>query len=143
MVQTRWQELSRSECFALLAGRRLGRLVLVDERGPVAFPVNYVLDRQTVVIRTDEGTKLSAASRGAGVAFEIDATDQVLGEGWSVLVRGEAIEVTDAVELARLRQLPLRPVAPGAKSRFIRILPSAVSGRRIAGSPGRPSEWWG
>jgi hypothetical protein len=34
-----------------------------------------------------------------------------------VVVRGEAIEVTDTAELARLRKLPLDPWAPGAKAR--------------------------
>ena len=53
------------------------------------------------------------------------------------MVRGEAVEVTDPAELERLRELPLYPWAPGAKSRYVRILPSALTGRRIWGA-GRP-----
>ena len=60
-----------------------------------------------VVFRTDEGTKLDAAARGSGVAFEIDGTDEAARTGWSVVVRGEATEVTDPAELARLRKLRL------------------------------------
>jgi uncharacterized protein len=127
----RWQELTKSECFGLLAGQHLGRVVLVDDRGPVAFPVNFVLDRHTVLLRTDEGTKLDAASRGARVAFEVDQTDEVTRTGWSVLVRGEAVEVTDPADLARVRELPLSPWAPGGKSRYVRILPTSLTGRRI------------
>ena len=67
----------------------------MDDRGPVVFPVNFVLDRHRVVYRTGEGTKLDAAYRGSRVAFEIDGTDTAARTGWSVLVRGEAIEVTD------------------------------------------------
>ena len=127
----RWQELSKSECFKLLARERVGRVAVVDDRGPVVFLVNFVLDRHMVVFRTDEGTKLDAACRGSRVAFEIDGTDAAHRTGWSVLVRGEAIEVTGAAELARLRKLPLNPWAPGAKTHYVRILPAVLTGRRI------------
>ena len=126
-----WQELTRSECFALLSGERLGRVAVIDDQGPAIFPVNFVLDRHMVVFRTDEGTKLDAACRGSRVAFETDGTDAVARTGWSVLVRGEAIEVSDPAELARLRRLPLAPWAPGAKAHYVRILPARLTGRRI------------
>jgi len=130
-LQAQWQELTKSECFELLAGERLGRVAVVDDRGPVVFPVNFVLDRHMVVFRTDEGTKLDAACRGSQVAFEIDGTDVAARSGWSVLVRGEAIEVIDQAELARLRKLPLDPWAPGPKAHHVRILPAVLTGRRI------------
>jgi uncharacterized protein len=129
--QVRWQELTKGECFELLARERLGRVAVVDDRGPMVFPVNFVLDRHTVVFRTDEGTKLDAAARGSRVAFETDGADAAAHTGWSVVVRGEAVEVTDTAELARLRKLPLFPWAPGAKSRYVRILPATLTGRRI------------
>jgi uncharacterized protein len=147
--QARWQELTRSECFELLARERLGRVAVIDDLGPVVFPVNFALDRHMLVLRTDEGTKLDAACRGSRVAFEIDGTDTAAHTGWSVLVRGEAVEVTDPAELARLRKLPLHPWAPGAKAHYVRILPAALTGRRIrapvtrrtgGGGEGRP---WG
>jgi nitroimidazol reductase NimA-like FMN-containing flavoprotein (pyridoxamine 5'-phosphate oxidase superfamily) len=68
--EVRWQELTKQECFGLLAGQRLGRVVLVDDRGPLALPVNFVVDHYTVLFRTDEGTKLEVASRGGRIAFE-------------------------------------------------------------------------
>jgi nitroimidazol reductase NimA-like FMN-containing flavoprotein (pyridoxamine 5'-phosphate oxidase superfamily) len=135
--QVGWQELTKSECFALLSGARLGRVAVVDDQGPIVFPVNFVLDRHMVVFRTDEGTKLDAAIRGSRVAFEIDGTDAAAHTGWSVMVRGEAVEVRDPAELARLRRLPLSPWAPGAKSRYVRILPAVLTGRRIL-PPGDP-----
>src|SRR6266487_1753093 len=96
MQEVRWQELTKDECFSLLAGQHLGRLVLVDDRGPIALPVNFVFDQHTVLFRTDEGTKLDVASRGARVAFEVDGVDEATCTGWSVLVRGEATEVSGA-----------------------------------------------
>jgi uncharacterized protein len=136
--QVRWQELTRSECFELLSHEYLGRVAVVDDQGPVIFPVNFVLDRHMVVFRTDEGTKLDAAARGGRVAFEVDGADATSRTGWSVVVRGEAAEVTDPVELARLRKLRLSVWAPGAKNRYVRILPSKLTGRRIS-APGGPS----
>jgi nitroimidazol reductase NimA-like FMN-containing flavoprotein (pyridoxamine 5'-phosphate oxidase superfamily) len=136
--QARWQELTKSQCFELLARERLGRVAVVDDLGPVVFPVNFILDRHMVIFRTSEGTKLDAACRGSRVAFEVDGTDTATHTGWSVLVRGEAIEVTDPAELARLRKLPLHPWAPGAKTHYVRILPAALTGRRIWVPGGEP-----
>jgi uncharacterized protein len=136
--QVRWQELSKSECFELLAREHLGRVAFVDDRGPIVIPVNFILDRHMVLFRTDAGTKLDAACRGSRVAFEVDGTDAAAHTGWSVLVRGEAVEVTDPAELARLRKLPLDPWAPGAKTHYVRILPAVLTGRRIS-APGGPS----
>src|SRR5512132_904355 len=128
----RWQELTKQECFELLAGQHLGRVVLVDDHGPLALPVNYVVDQHSVLFRSDAGTKLAVTSRGARVAFQVDGTEEATRTGWSVLVRGEAIEVTDPAELARVRRLPLSAWAPGAKPRYVRILPTVLTGRRIA-----------
>jgi uncharacterized protein len=127
----RWRELTKTECFELLAGEHIGRLAVVDDRGPVVFPVNYILDRHTIVLRTGEGTKLDAAGRGGRACFEIDGSDAVTHTGWSVVVRGEVTEVTGRAELARLNALPLWPWAPGTRSRYIRLLPATLTGRRI------------
>ena len=126
-----WQELTKSECFKLLAHEHLGRVAVVDDRGPVVFPVNFVLDRHTVVFRTEPGTKLHVAGRGSRVCFEADGTDAAGHAAWSVIVRGEITEVTDPAELARLHALPLRRQAPGARDRYVRILPAVLTGRRI------------
>jgi nitroimidazol reductase NimA-like FMN-containing flavoprotein (pyridoxamine 5'-phosphate oxidase superfamily) len=141
--EVRWQELTKQECFGLLAQQHLGRVVLVDDRGPLALPVNFVLYQHTVLFRSDEGAKMEVASRGARVAFEVDGADEATRTGWSVLVRGEVVEVSDPVELARMRQLPLYPWAPGAKARYVRILPTVLTGRRIALPEDAPWTWWG
>jgi uncharacterized protein len=129
--QVRWQELTKSECFELLAREQLGRVAFVDDRGLIVLPVNFVPDRHMVVFRSDEGAKLDAAGRGGRVAFEVDGIDAATQTGWSVVVRGEALEVTGPAELARLHELPLSPWAPGAKTRYVRILPAVLTGRRI------------
>jgi nitroimidazol reductase NimA-like FMN-containing flavoprotein (pyridoxamine 5'-phosphate oxidase superfamily) len=106
-------------------------VAVVDDRGPVVFPVSFILDRHSVVFRTEPGTKLHAAGRGSLACFEADGTDAAGRAGWSVIVRGEITEVTDPIELNRLRALPLRVQAPGARDHYVRILPAVLTGRRI------------
>ena len=47
MPHPRIEELGDTECRELLAGRHLGRLALVDARGPVILPVTYIADGAT------------------------------------------------------------------------------------------------
>ena len=143
MPDPRIEELADGERRQLLAGRHLGRLALVDDRGPVILPVNYVVDRDAPVFRTDPGTKLDAAAEGAAVAFEVDATDEATRTGWSVVVRGTLGEVTNPEDLARLQALPLYPWAPGDKARYLRVRPASLTGRRIRIPDELPFTWWG
>jgi len=129
--EDRWHELAKSECFGRLAGAAFGRIAIFDGQGPVIFPINFVFDNHTIVFRTDEGSKLDTACRVGRVAFEIDGTDTATHTGWSVLVRGEAVEITNPDELQRLAEIAPEPWAPGAKAHFVRILPIAVTGRQI------------
>jgi nitroimidazol reductase NimA-like FMN-containing flavoprotein (pyridoxamine 5'-phosphate oxidase superfamily) len=123
--------LDREECLRLLALHHVGRVAFVDGGRPTVLPVNYVLDGEAVVFRTDEGAKLASATREAFVAFEIDAAEGLAHTGWSVVLSGRAEEVTDRVELSRLAQLPLRPWAKGAKAHWIRIPADRLTGRRV------------
>src|SRR5512132_2483010 len=64
--------------------------------GPLALPVDRVVDQQSALFRTDAGTKLEVANRGARVGFEVNGIDVATRTGWSVPVRGEAAEVGGA-----------------------------------------------
>ncbi len=144
MPRKRFQELTTRECLDLLGRHHLGRLAFLDRVGllPQIIPVNYLLDDDMVVFRTDPGSKLAAAIRGAPVAFEVDGVDEQHLVGWSVVVRGHAGEVTDTTELTRLRQGPLVAWAPGTKAHYVRVHPGPVTGRRISVAD-LPSNWWG
>lgn len=120
-------QLSEERCWSLLTGVPVGRLATVIDRQPDIFPVNFVLDGPTVVFRTAEGSKLLQLLVNSGVAFEADGWDEQ--EGWSVVIKGHATEITDPEELARAEGLPLRPWVPTVKQHFVRITPREVSGR--------------
>jgi hypothetical protein len=124
--------LGRAECLALLAASPIGRIVFTDRAMPAVEPVNFVLDGEDIVIRTNPGAKLAAATRNAVVALEIDDIDVVEHTGWSVTVVGRAEAVLDPAELDRLGKLPLRPWVPGEHPHFIRLPVEVVSGRRLS-----------
>lgn len=125
--------LSVDECMRLLSSAvpRIGRVAFAADGAPLILPVNYVYFQGAIVFRTDPGAKLSAASDGQQVAFEVDAIDPTWREGWSVVVRGRAEHVTDPDELERLEDLPLRPWGGGEKASYVRILSTEITGRRI------------
>jgi nitroimidazol reductase NimA-like FMN-containing flavoprotein (pyridoxamine 5'-phosphate oxidase superfamily) len=137
MTQKRFETLTRLECLDLLRENHLGRLAFLERVGvvPLITPVNYLLDQDTVVFRTDPGSKLVAAVRGAPVAFEIDGAEEGDRVGWSVIVRGHAVEVTDETERERLSHGSLESWAPGPKSHYVRVVPGPITGRRISVHP--------
>ncbi len=128
------EALDPETCLELLRRHpsRVGRVAVADDgRRPTIMPVNYAVDDDAVVFRTAEGAKFAAAVRHAYVAFEVDDVDVAWKEGWSVLVRGQAEEVTDPAELERVQALPLQPWARGTRDRFVRIRPETITGRRL------------
>ena len=124
--------LSTHECLDLLRTSDVGRLAVSVTNLPDIFPINYVVDRGTIVFRTPEGTKLAAAVLGRGVAFEVDGVDKAAGEAWSVVIKGHAIEIERAQEIFDALDLPLFSWHAAPMHRFVRIEPVDISGRRFA-----------
>lgn len=132
-----WLEhLSTPECWRLLAQSPVGRVGVLVDSAPEIYPVNHVVDEQMVVFRTDPGSKLRGLDRSPSVCFEVDEINVDDRTGWSVLVKGHAVELTSPTELRSARALPLRFWALGEKGHWIRIRPLEVTGRRIHPAPG-------
>jgi hypothetical protein len=125
-------EISAEECLQLLSEHSVGRLGIIHKGRPLIFPVNYVLDGNLVVFRTDPGLKLWSTPLRR-VAFEVDDVDLESGTGWSVLVQGPAFEITRAIDgpSEARRRLPDSPLAPGEKGHWIQIEAVLVTGRRL------------
>jgi nitroimidazol reductase NimA-like FMN-containing flavoprotein (pyridoxamine 5'-phosphate oxidase superfamily) len=121
--------LDTETCWRLLTQEEVGRLAVSVGRHPDVFPLNYIVDGDTLVFRTAEGAKLAALAVGPAVAFEIDGYDAAAGEAWSVVVKGQAheIDMHDRLDDA----FPVFPWSATSKSRFIRIVPEQVTGRRF------------
>jgi nitroimidazol reductase NimA-like FMN-containing flavoprotein (pyridoxamine 5'-phosphate oxidase superfamily) len=130
--RTGLEALDPTVCLDLLRAQAVGRVAVVLGNRPFIFPVNYVVDGDTIVFRTSDGTKLEGLRSGFHAAFEIDGVDPLYHGGWSVLVSGRGREVVDGHELEALRKLELLTWAPGDKGHWIRIRPDTITGRRIA-----------
>jgi len=124
-------QLSKDECLQLMATVPIGRIIFTRQALPAVELVNFALDDGDIVIRTDRGGKLAAATREAVVAFEADCVDAASQSGWSVTVIGHSREVTDPDERDRLLQIGLKSWAPGERAHFIRISPGILNGRRL------------
>ena len=72
-------EMSGGECWERLRSAIVGRIAYLDDHtGLEIFPVNFVVDHGTIVLRTAEGRKLTALAERPLVVFEADGGDQVL-----------------------------------------------------------------
>lgn len=137
MTSDRIVEMTQRECGQLLAANHFGRIAVNDDTGPVVLPVNYVMDGDSVLFRSDSGTKLKAGLRGARASFEIDAVDEGTRTGWSVLARGTLTDVYDEAERARADRIPLQPFI-GGRTYYLRLLVYELTGRRIKLPEGVP-----
>jgi nitroimidazol reductase NimA-like FMN-containing flavoprotein (pyridoxamine 5'-phosphate oxidase superfamily) len=134
VVMTWLVDLSAEECAERLAASPLGRLAVVVDGRPEIFPVNHVYDRATssVVFPTNAGTKLHGALDWPWVGYEVDGVEQDGDGGWSVALVGAAREITDRAEIDRLERERHVLWAAGPSARWIRIVPSKMTGRRIS-----------
>jgi uncharacterized protein len=127
------RKLNPAECVALLGTRGVGRVAICGATGPQIYPVNYVVDRQSVVFRTSASSGLGTLARGAEIAIEVDAIDHDRSAGWSVVATGRAELVDDDAELDRLRERGLEPApwATGLRRTYVRLAWSDISGRSV------------
>ena len=119
--------LSDQECWKRLGTQELGRLVTHAGAVLDIFPVNYVVDGESVVFRTAEGSKLTELTINDEVLFEVD--DHTDEAAWSVVLRGRAERLETTDEVARADALPLKPWIPTVKYNYVRVVATSLSGR--------------
>lgn len=127
----RVEALDAAECRRLLESTTVGRLGYTSERGPRIIPVNYAVRLDSVTFRTGQQTEVARLALGRVVAFEVDAIDDFLRAGWSVLIVGKLAEMSpSAVRMLNVTQTP-DPWAGGDRTLFCEIPLTELSGRRI------------
>lgn len=120
-------ELTRDECFVLLRTVEIGRVAVSrGDRAPLVIPVNFAVNGEAVVFRTNAGTKLDAVATGP-IAFEADGIDPFRRQGWSVLLEGRAYVATHW----EVGHLDVAPWAGGRRDHWVRLVPTEVTGRMI------------
>ncbi len=121
--------LPAHECWDLMKSVTLGRLVTSVDARPQIFPVNFVVQRRTVLFRTAEGTKLVSAAINNHVLFEVDYHN--VAEGWSVIVQGRARSLRTDEEIEEAERAQLLTWTATEKTHYVRIIPDMVTGRRF------------
>lgn len=125
--------LDDRQCWQRLAEQELGRLVTHVGAVLDIFPVNYIVDGDSVVFRTAEGSKLTELTINDDVLFEVDEYSDT--DAWSVVIRGHAQRLTTADEVRAADELGLRPWIPTVKYNYVRVRAASVSGRDFRGGP--------
>jgi nitroimidazol reductase NimA-like FMN-containing flavoprotein (pyridoxamine 5'-phosphate oxidase superfamily) len=125
--------LTDEQCWEHLRRHELGRLVTHVGDVIDIFPVNYIVDEQSLLFRTAEGSKLFEIMIRSDVLFEVvDHTDT---EAWSVVVRGRAAPLETSAEVERADTLGLKPWIPTLKYVYVRITPESLTGRAFNRAP--------
>jgi len=126
-------EVPEDSCWGYLDTAEVGRLATSVNDQPEVFPVNYVVDGQSIVFRTAAGSKLEDIVTNNRVAFEADGWTEEAG--WSVVLRGKAEIITDDAELALCDKMPLLPWVPTVKRNSVRGEAEQITGRTFAFGP--------
>jgi len=125
--------LGEDESWDLLSSVALGRYVTSIGGRPEIFPVNFVVQNRTVLFRTAEGTKLFGTVVNTLALFEAD--DHNVAEGWSVILRGTAHVLATSAEIDEAERAGLYTWTATEKLRFVRVTPTAITGRRFVFGP--------
>lgn len=125
--------LSDEQCWERLRTQELGRLVTRVHDVLDIFPVNYVVDGDSVLFRTAQGSKLFELTINEEVLFEVD--DHTETDAWSVIVRGRAHPLETSAEVERADGLGLKPWIPTLKYTYVRVEAASVTGRAFERAP--------
>lgn len=127
----RFEVLDVPTCLDLVRDGGIGRVVFNDDHGPLALPMNFLTLHDSVVFQTGHGALAEAMTSGHPLSIEVDHLDEALGEGWSVVLRGHGMLVTDATALREVNDLAIESWAGAERSRTVRLVADEVTGRRI------------
>ena len=130
-ARTGIRTMDRDECLAAISREQVGRLAVVHAGAPMIYPVNFVLDGDDIVFRSDPGTKVTSGLRSP-VCFEVDHLNPRTHDGWSVVVTGRLEEALPHRPEAwkRILDAPIEAWA-GEKQHVFRIVADRVTGRRV------------
>ncbi len=125
--------IDHAACIELIQSTPVGRIGFVSDHGLLVLPVNHAWWEESIVFRSLEGRKLAAAAENRQVCFEVDQWDAADRSGWSVVLQGQAREVTDWAEKAQLEEIGLVPWDRDTwQTHWVRIDPTSISGRTLS-----------
>jgi nitroimidazol reductase NimA-like FMN-containing flavoprotein (pyridoxamine 5'-phosphate oxidase superfamily) len=127
-------QLIPAECWQLLRGASVGRVVFTMNALPAIRPVNHLVDGRAIIIRSHLGSAIAGhASRdGAVVCYQADEIDPDRHTGWSVVATGLARLVREPGSGDSYREA-LEPWVADAMDQVIAITPQTIIGIRLVG----------
>lgn len=132
------RELRVDECRRLIEHGGVGRVAFQSPSGQHIIPVNFQLDRDSIVFRTTPHSELGRLAPGSDAAFEIDELDADSKSGWSVVAKGVVEVLPDNFETAAIRFFGRDPSpwAEGDRRLYLRLTWRELTGRRLE------PPWW-
>ncbi|MDO5671189.1 MAG: pyridoxamine 5'-phosphate oxidase family protein [Corynebacterium sp.] len=124
-----FRTLSTEQSLAYLEDVQPGRIVMRRKEDIEIFPINFVVDGESLYFRTAEGSKLFTLSLNHDVLFEADGL--VDGTAWSVIIKGTAEVLQNQEDIDHAETLELKPWAPTLKYNWVRINAEDISGREF------------
>lgn len=121
--------LDASECWRLLSVNRVARLAVCDDLGADIFPINYLVESESLFFRSAPGTKIVSLTNRPGVAVEIDGTDG--GKRFSVVIRGDAHRLNDEAQILESGVSELPTMTGSDKWNYFEVTPRTVTGIRF------------
>src|SRR3954447_1202663 len=132
------RELRTDECRRLIGGGGVGRVAFQSQSGQHIVPVNFQVDRDSIVLRTTPHSELGRLTPGSAAAIEVDELDVDRQSGWSVVARGRVEVIPDNFETAAIRFFGKDPApwAEGVRRLYLRLTWRELTGRRLE------APWW-
>lgn len=121
--------LAPCECWSLLRGSAVGRVVYTYEAMPAVALVNYALVGELIVFAVGERSKLAGLLTGQVVAFEVDDVDPATGTGWSLVAIGQTVRVADTAVTDRVPSLAMYPSSLAGPEAYVGLAGEKVTGR--------------
>jgi nitroimidazol reductase NimA-like FMN-containing flavoprotein (pyridoxamine 5'-phosphate oxidase superfamily) len=131
LQRTRDRNSLSRQVLGLLGHASVGRIAIDIAGKPDIFPINYVVNNQSIVFRSGPGTKLAGAVLLHHVAFEIDGYEPSDRTAWGDVIKGKAHQIERMDDVFAAKDLPLFPWVAFPKPDFVRITAIEVTGRRF------------
>ncbi|GAA1599377.1 MULTISPECIES: helix-turn-helix domain-containing protein [Kribbella] len=122
------EPMRKVECRRLIEAGSVGRIAYQGSDGLVVIPVNYCTLGDLVIFRTASDSTVAQYDL-APIVFQLDAFDEGMHDGWSVLVDG-TVRPAVAAEIEAVHD-NVEPWAGGTRDTYLAIEPRRITGRRI------------
>jgi nitroimidazol reductase NimA-like FMN-containing flavoprotein (pyridoxamine 5'-phosphate oxidase superfamily) len=114
-------ELTVERCLRILEDGSVGHLGVISEGEPYVAPISYVFVDGRVCFKTAPGRRAEAIRSSPRVCLEVSTVDDSTGEWESVVVWGDAREITDdlgaqaviSALISKYRPILGSPFSPG------------------------------